>query len=151
VRIVDPEVIRAAHVTADELEAVTATERQELQRREMQYRGGRPSPPVAGRTLILVDDGLATGATMRAAIMTLRQQHPARLVVAVPVAPRQTCEDFRTVADDVVCASMPEPFYAVGLWYDDFGQTSDEEVRDLLVRSKPVGRTGTPRPELGGP
>src|SRR5215469_8933817 len=132
VRVLDPEVIRVAHVTAQELEAVTETELRELGRRTAEYRGDRPFPAIRDRTVILVDDGLATGATMRAAIMALRQQHPARIVVAAPVAPPQTCEEFRAIADDVVCAVTPDPFYAVGLWYEDFGQTSDEEVRDLL-------------------
>jgi putative phosphoribosyl transferase len=132
VRVLDPEVIRVAHVTSQELEAVTEAEQRELDRRAIEYRGARPFPTIRGRTVILVDDGLATGATMRAAIMALRQEHPARLVVAAPVAPPQTCDDFRAIADDVVCAITPDPFYAVGLWYEDFGQTSDAEVRELL-------------------
>ena len=145
VRVVDPEVIRAADVTPEELETVTTAERQELERRETRYRGGRPPASATGRTVILVDNGLATGATMRAAIAALRDQHPARIVVAVPVAPPQTCAEFRAVANDVVCASTPEPFYAVGLWYNDFGQTTDEEVGDLLARSAVTSRTG-PQP-----
>jgi putative phosphoribosyl transferase len=132
VRVLDTDVLRAAGVTPEELESVTATEQRELERRDTQYRARRPFPAIAGRTVILVDDGLATGASMRAAVAALRQEHPAQLVVAVPVAPRETCEDFRAVADEVVCAVTPDPFYAVGLWYDDFGQTSDEEVRELL-------------------
>jgi putative phosphoribosyl transferase len=132
IRVLDQDVIRAGRVTADELAAVTAAEQRELVRREARYRAGRPLPEIAGRTVILVDDGLATGATMRAAIMTLRQKRPAQLVVAVPVAPPQTCQEFRSVADDVVCAVTPDPFYAVGMWYDDFGQTTDEEVQELL-------------------
>ncbi len=132
VRVLDPEVIRVAHVTSQELEAVTEAEQRELDRRATEYRGDRPFPTIRGRTVILVDDGLATGATMRAAIMALRQEQPARLVVAAPVAPPQTCDDPRAIADDVVCAVTPDPFYAVGLWYEDFGQTSDAEVRELL-------------------
>jgi putative phosphoribosyl transferase len=132
VRVLDTAVMQAAGVTPEELESVTVAEERELERRDTQYRGRRPFPAITGRTVILVDDGLATGASMRAAVTALRQEHPAQLVVAVPVAPRETCEDFRAVADEVVCAVTPDPFYAVGLWYDDFGQTSDEEVRELL-------------------
>ena len=132
IRVLDPDAIRVAHVTSQELDAATEAEQRELDRRTTEYRGDRPFPPIRGRTVILVDDGLATGATMRAAIMALRQDHPARLVVAAPVAPPQTCDEFRTIADDVVCAATPDPFYAVGLWYEDFGQTSDAEVRELL-------------------
>lgn len=132
VRVLDPGVIRVARVTPAELEAVTEVEERELARRAAEYRGDRPFPVIEGRTVILVDDGLATGATMRAAVMALRQEHPAQLVVAAPVAPPQTCAEFQEIADDVVCAVTPDPFYAVGLWYDDFGQTTDEEVRKLL-------------------
>lgn len=116
------------------IDAVAARERQELARREHLYRGGRPPPDVRGRTVILVDDGLATGATMHAAIEALRQQNPARIVVAVPVASPDTCEEMETKADDVICAMTPEPFHAVGRWYQDFLQTTDEEVRELLAR-----------------
>jgi len=91
-------------------------------------------PDVAGKTVILVDDGLATGATMRAAALAVRQLHPARVVVAVPVAAAETCDDFRDVVDEIVCSVTPRPFRAVGLWYEDFSQTSDEEVRELLLR-----------------
>jgi predicted phosphoribosyltransferase len=135
VRVLDPEVIEAAGVSPEAVQAVTMAERGELERREGAYREGRPFPRLAGKTVILVDDGLATGATMRAAVAALRQEQPARIVVAAPVAPPQTCEEFRHVADEVVCAATPEPFYAVGLWYENFGQTSDEEVRDLLSRA----------------
>jgi putative phosphoribosyl transferase len=135
VRVLDPDVIRAAAITPQELETVTAAERQELDRRERRYRDARPLPNIEGRTVILVDDGLATGATVRAAIAALKQEHPARLIVAVPVAPPETCAELRAEVDDVVCAATPDPFYAVGLWYDDFGQTSDEEVSELLARA----------------
>jgi len=134
VRIINEAVAQSLGIPDDIIEDVTAVERLELERQERKYRGGRPAPDVAGRTVILVDDGLATGATMRAAIAALRQQHPARIVVAVPVGARETCEEFQGVADEVVCALTPDPFYAVGLWYEDFSQTSDEEVHDLLER-----------------
>ncbi|HEY0799823.1 MAG TPA: phosphoribosyltransferase family protein, partial [Steroidobacteraceae bacterium] len=116
------------------VDTVAAEERQELARRERLYRGGRPPPDVRGRTVILVDDGLATGATMLAAIQALRQQQPGRMVVAVPTASPDTCEQMRKEVDDVVCAMTPEPFHAVGQWYHDFSQTTDEEVRALLAR-----------------
>ena len=107
----------------------------ELERREQAYRGDRPPSDVTGRTVILVDDGLATGSTMRAAAEALRQQGPARVVVAVPVAAREICDEFRARVDEVVCAITPSPFYAVGLWYEDFSPTTDDQVRDLLARS----------------
>src|SRR6202030_4316510 len=116
------------------IDAVAAREQPELGRRERLYRGGRPPPDVRGRTVILVDDGLATGATMRAAIMALRQLQPARIVVAIPTASPETCEELKAEDDEVVCAITPEPFLAVGHWYEDFSQTTDEEVRDLLAR-----------------
>ena len=106
-------------------------ERAELERRARLYRNG-PPPKLRGRTVILVDDGLATGSSMRAAVAALRSLDPASIVVAVPVAARETCEALRNEADEVVCARTPEPFHAVGLWYEDFEQTSDEEVGELL-------------------
>jgi putative phosphoribosyl transferase len=136
--------VRAARVTRAELDAVTAEEQRELERRERQYRGDRPPPEVAGRTVILVDDGLATGSTMRAAVEALRQEGAARVVVAVPIAPLETCDAFREIVDDIVCARTPEPFYAVGLWYEDFSQTTDDEVRELLERSAPLAGAGSP-------
>src|SRR3981189_2135319 len=119
-------------------------ELQELARRERLYRGNRPPPDVRGRTVILVDDGLATGATMYAAIEALRQQNPATIVVPVPTASRETCEEMKTKADEVICAITPEPFDAVGRWYRDFSQTTDEEVGVLLARGDtPATRTRT--------
>jgi putative phosphoribosyl transferase len=106
-----------------------------LERRERIYRGDRTPSVVRDRAVILIDDGLATGSTMRAAATALRAQQPARLVVAVPVAAAETCNEFRAEVDEIVCASTPEPFYAVGLWYEDFSQTSDDEVRELLARA----------------
>jgi putative phosphoribosyl transferase len=135
VRVVNEDVVGALGISRDVIEAVAAVEEQELERRERIYRGGRPPPDVRGRTVILVDDGLATGSTMRAAVAALRQHGPDRIVVAVPVGAPETCEEFRSEADDVVCARTPEPFYAVGLWYGDFSQTTDEEVHDLLDRA----------------
>jgi predicted phosphoribosyltransferase len=129
------DVIRMAKVSDATLRRVAESELQELERRERRYRGDRPPPDVAGRTVILVDDGLATGSTMRAAVEAVRQQRPKRVVIAVPIAAPETCDSLQDEADDVVCAITPEPFYAVGLWYDDFSQTSDEEVRDLLAQA----------------
>ena len=135
VRVFNEQIVRALSLPPDLIDAVAAREQQELARRERLYRGDRPPLDVRGRTVILVDDGLATGATMHAAIEALRAQQPARIVVAVPTAAPETCEALRAKADEVVCAITPEPFYAVGLWYDDFSQTSDDEVRQLLARS----------------
>src|SRR5439155_15031730 len=112
-----------------------AQEQRELERRQRLYRGDRPAPNVRGRTVILVDDGLATGSTMRAAVAALRRQHPSRIVVAVPIGAPETCAEFQNEADEAVCARMPEPFFAVGRWYADFSQTTDEEVRDLLEQA----------------
>jgi putative phosphoribosyl transferase len=149
VRVLDERVVRATGVTRAQLDAVTAVEQRELERRERQYRGDRPPPDVAGRTAILVDDGLATGSTMRAAVEALREEGAARVVVGVPIAPPETCDAFRDIVDDIVCARTPEPFYAVGLWYEDFSQTTDEEVHELLSRppaSPAFSRiTGEPR------
>jgi putative phosphoribosyl transferase len=136
VRILDQNLIRIARVSDAQLAEVTAAEQAELGRRERQYRGGRPFPDLHGLTVILVDDGLATGSTMRAAVEALRLEGPSRIVVAVPVAAPETCAAFRDIADEIVCAETPEPFLAVGRWYDDFSQTTDEEVHDLLERAR---------------
>jgi predicted phosphoribosyltransferase len=136
VRTLNEDVIRPLRIPGEVINAVTAEEQKELERRQRAYRGDRPAPDVRGRTVILVDDGLATGSTMRAAVAALRQQQPARIVVAVPTAAPATCDEFRGEVDEIVCAITPEPFYAVGLWYDDFSQTTDEEVRDLLGRAE---------------
>jgi putative phosphoribosyl transferase len=117
------------------IDQVTAREGRELERREREYRDGRPAPEIRGRTIILVDDGLATGSTMRAAVAALRQQAASHIVVAVPVSAVDTCRSLAAEVDEIVCARMPQPFYAVGLWYEDFDQTSDEEVRELLARA----------------
>ena len=123
-------------VSPQALAEVVAREQAELARRERLYRGDRPPIDLRDRTVIVVDDGLATGSTMRAAVQAIRQQHPARLVVAVPVGAPQTCRDLSAEADEVVCAAMPEPFQAVGLWYRDFPQASDEEVHQLLAQAR---------------
>ena len=136
VRVLNPEVVAQLHLPDEVIDIVTRRELQEIERRERAYRGDRPFPDVRGKTVILVDDGLATGSTMRAAAEALRQQGPARLVVAVPAGSPETCDEFRDEVDEVVCAITPEPFYAVGLWYDDFSQTTDDEVRDLLAAAR---------------
>ena len=136
VRVVNRDVVDALHIAPDVLDRAAEAERRELERRERSYRGDRPEPRVEGRTVILVDDGLATGSTMRAAVQALRQQRPARIVVAVPVAASATCEELRREVEDVVCFATPEPFMAVGRFYDDFSQTTDEEVHDLLASAR---------------
>jgi putative phosphoribosyl transferase len=137
VRVVNRDVVDALHIPPDVLDRVAAQELRELERRERSYRGDRPEPHVAGKTVILVDDGLATGSTMRAAVAALRAQDPARVMVAVPVAAPSTCEELRREVDDIVCLATPEPFLAVGRFYDDFSQTTDEEVRELLAPARP--------------
>ncbi|PYL53164.1 MAG: phosphoribosyl transferase [Verrucomicrobia bacterium] len=135
VRVLNEDVIRALPNADEIIEAVTKRESAEVERREQEYRDGRPAPEIRGRTVILIDDGLATGATMRAAVKALRQRRAAKIVVAVPVGPPDTCKEFEDEADEVVCASAPEFFQAVGQYYEDFSQTSDEEVRELLARA----------------
>jgi putative phosphoribosyl transferase len=132
VRVLNKNVVQSLRLSDQTIEAVAAAEQRTLVRRERVYRGDRPRLAVRDQTIILVDDGLATGATMRAAVVALRQQQPRRIVVAVPVAALETCDEFRAEVDDIVCAITPPLFYAVGLWYQDFSQTSDEEVRALL-------------------
>ncbi len=133
VRVLNREIVEALRIPDDVVAEVIAREERELERREREYRGDRPFPDLRGKTVILIDDGLATGSTMLAAVTALRQQQPARLVVAVPVASPETCDAFRDYVDDIVCAITPDPLYAVGLWYSDFSQTTDEEVRQLLA------------------
>jgi putative phosphoribosyl transferase len=133
VRVLNEDVARALPNADEIIEAVTKQETAEVERREQKYRDGRPAPEIQGKTAILIDDGLATGATMRAAVKALRQRGAAKIVVAVPVGPLDTCKEFEEEADEVVCASAPEFFQAVGQYYEDFSQTSDEEVRQLLA------------------
>ena len=135
VRVLNDDVVDYLRIPGEVIDAVAADELRELERRERAYRGDRPEPDVRGKTVILVDDGLATGSTMRAAASALRQQNPARIVVAVPVSAPQTCNEYRMGVDEIICASTPEPFMGVGQWYRDFSQTTDEEVRELLVRA----------------
>ena len=132
VRILNEDVVRVLQIPEDVIDSVAESQWRELARRERAYRDDRPLPEVRGRTILLIDDGLATGSTMRAAIAALRQQGPARIVVAVPVASPSTAEELRQEVEEVVVVQAPEPFYAVGSWYEDFSQTSDAEVHALL-------------------
>jgi putative phosphoribosyl transferase len=135
VRVLNEDVVRWYGIPESAIERVAREEEQELQRRERAYRDDLPAPDLANRTVILIDDGLATGSTMRAAAQAMRLHHPSRVVIAVPVGAPQTCTELAAVADEVICARMPEPFSAVGQWYLNFNQTDDEEVRDLLQKS----------------
>jgi predicted phosphoribosyltransferase len=139
--VMNDEVVQAMHVQADEIRDAIASERRELARRESAYRDDRPPVDVVGRTVILIDDGLATGSTMRAAVTALRRQDPARIVVAVPIGASSTCAELQALADDCICAITPEPFRAVGIWYEDFAQTEDDEVGELLARAEAVTST----------
>jgi predicted phosphoribosyltransferase len=141
--VLDEPLVRALGIDQPTLESAVAAEARELTRREAAYDGGRGPPELEGKTVILVDDGLATGSTMRAAALAVRRLNPARVVVAVPVASAETCREFEDVVDEIVCEVTPQPFRAVGMWYEDFSQTSDEEVRELLARAADeVGRFG---------
>lgn len=139
--VLNPNIVAVIDISQEAIEAVAATERQELERRERVYRGNQPPPAVENQCLILVDDGLATGASMLAAVSALRQRKPASIVVAIPVAPPDTVQRLKQEADDVVCLATPEPFSAVGRWYREFSQTSDDEVKSLLERA---GSMSTP-------
>ncbi|MCC2637168.1 MAG: hypothetical protein K0Q68_887 [Moraxellaceae bacterium] len=139
VRVLRDDVVQTLRISPAEIARVAAREQAELERREHAYRGGRASPSLEGRTLLLVDDGLATGATMEAALEAVRQQRPARVVVAVPVAPAETLARLGAHADAVVCVATPEPFDAVGCWYREFPQTTDDEVRTLLAQAARAG------------
>ena len=136
VRVINDEVVRYLRIPEAVINRVAENEQQELERRERTYRGDRPPPDVKGRAAILIDDGLATGSTMRAAAAALRKQEPAHIVIAVPVSSPETCDEFRGEVDEIVCAVTPEPFRGVGMWYKDFSQTTDDEVSDLLERAR---------------
>jgi predicted phosphoribosyltransferase len=146
VRVLNEDVVRTLNIPDETIDAAAAEEQQELERREQAYRGDRPPADVRGRIVILVDDGLATGSTMRAAVAALRRQEPARIIVAVPVGAVETCAELGSEADEVVCVRTPDPFYAVGIWYGNFAQTTDDEVRELLQRA---AEENTPAPRGG--
>lgn len=141
VRVLNREVLDYVPVTQKAIDAVAAREQRELERRDRSYRGSRPPIDVKNKTVIVVDDGLATGSTMRAAVAALRKMEPKAILVAVPVAAPQTCDEFRNEGIDIVCLRTPEPFQAVGMWYEDFSQTSDEEVHELLDRAAAAGKS----------
>jgi predicted phosphoribosyltransferase len=136
VRSINDDIVKAIDISAEEIERAAARETAELKRREQAYRDGRPPEPTEGRTVILVDDGLATGASMMAAVKAVRERNPASVVVAVPVAAPEVCSRFQQVADHVVCLETPSPFQAVGAWYEEFPQTSDDEVREILHKAR---------------
>jgi predicted phosphoribosyltransferase len=142
VRVLNDEVVRLYRIPAQVVDAIAQDEQIELDRRERAYRRQRPPLDVGGRTVVLIDDGLATGSTMKAAVEAVRALSPARIIVAVPVGSPDTCREFAAIADEIVCARAPEHFAAVGQWYDDFRQTTDEEVRELLqlAASEPAGK-----------
>jgi predicted phosphoribosyltransferase len=140
VRVLNEEIVEMCRLSAATIDAVTRAEREELERRERAYRDGRPPVPVDGLVVVLVDDGLATGSTMKAAVLAVRSLKPSRIIVAAPVGAADTCRALAETADDVVCPAQPEPFSAVGLWYDDFSQTSDDEVRQILAASSALPR-----------
>jgi putative phosphoribosyl transferase len=135
IRVLNYDVVSWLGISSNTIDEVAAKEQRELERRDRVYRGDRTQSDVSNRTIILVDDGIATGSTMRAAIAILQQQQPEQIVVAVPVAPAQTCKELKSEVDKVVCLMTPEPFYAIGLWYENFEQTTDEEVRELLAKT----------------
>jgi len=136
VRVLNQSVINSLNIPGDQIENVAAQEQRELERREREYRGEAERLDVTGKTAILVDDGLATGASMRAAVQALRQRHPERIVVAVPAAAPSVCREFEAQVDEVICLITPEPFFGVGAWYEDFSQTTDREVRTLLDEAR---------------
>ncbi len=143
VKVLVPEVVESLGISDAVIDQVADVQYREVERRERLFRGSRPPPDYAGKTVIVVDDGLATGATMRAAVSALRQMGPTRIVVAVPAGAAETCAELGGLADDVLCLAMPEPFQAVGLWYRDFTQTTDDEVRALLAQAAaPAARPG---------
>src|SRR5439155_4727119 len=132
VQVLNRDVVDSLRIPRTLIDQVAARERQELQRRERLYRDDRPAPELHHKIVILIDDGLATGSTMRAAVAALRKLHPSKIIVAVPTAAPSTCDEFKTEVDEIVCAETPQPFYAVGAWYDDFTQITDDQVREML-------------------
>jgi putative phosphoribosyl transferase len=136
VRVLNEEVTRALGISEDVVESIAAKAQDELERRELVFRGNRPPLDLGGRIVILVDDGLATGSTMKAAVAAVCRQGPAQTVIAVPVGSQETCAELQSAADEIVCLRTPDPFRAVGLWYKNFSQTTDQEVRDLLQRAE---------------
>ena len=152
VRLLNRETIRQFSISPQAVRRVMKIEQGELERRERAYRGARPAPEIRGRIIVVVDDGLATGASMTAAVAALRQQQPAVIIAAAPVGALETCAALRAVADICVCVNTPEPFYGVGQWYADFGSTTDAEVRTLLdtAAQLPSMRTATPASSSGG-
>jgi predicted phosphoribosyltransferase len=132
VRVLNEDIVQGLHIPQAVIDTIAQRELKELERREHAYRGDRPAPEVRDRTVILIDDGLATGASMRAAVAGLRALHPARVVVAVPTAAPETCRALEPEVDEIICAMTPEPFYGVGRWYENFSQTTDEQVRRFL-------------------
>jgi len=151
VRVLNDDVVRSCHITDAVIDAVARQQQQELRRQQRTFRGVRPPPRVLGRTVILVDDGLATGATMRAAVRAIRARGAHRIIVAVPAASLEICQELRDEADEVICDVTPDPFRSVGVWYRDFSPISDEQVRELLERAESddsvpdgvgLGRTG---------
>ena len=143
VRVLNDSTVAYLDIPKGVIDSITATELKELERREHLYRGDRPEPDVRGKTIILVDDGLATGSTMRAAASALRRKGPEKIVVAVPVSAPQTSDEYRMGVDEVICAVTPEPFYGVGQWYWDFSQTTDDEVRTLLEQARALETSET--------
>jgi len=131
-RVLNEELVETLGIREELIDEVAAREGEELRRQEMLYRGARPPPDVEGKVVILVDDGLATGSSMRVGVAALRRLRPARIVIAVPTAPASTCEQLRSEVDELVCARTPQPFYAVGIWYENFNQVGDDEVRALV-------------------
>ena len=148
VRVLNTDIILSLDIPSEVVEAVTAEEQRELARRERAYRGERPAPVIRGRTVILVDDGIATGATVRAAVSALRQQQPARIIIAAPVAAAVTCDELRPLVDELVCVLTPDALYGIGYWYDQFPQLSDDDLRAYLARAWQTdgGQSREPRP-----
>jgi predicted phosphoribosyltransferase len=143
IRVLNEDIVRSFQIPQKVINEVAANELRELERRERLYRGNRPKPNISGSTVILVDDGLATGATMRAAAAAVKTKNPDQVVIAVPVAAPDTCSDFRNEVDKIICFATPEPFYGVGAWYEDFSQTTDKEVCDLLDRAAKIKTNNT--------